>query len=173
MILSRMAAGAALLLAAALGVPAAASAATQSPIPWQPYTTAPWTDAPGAVCSFGVTTSIVYQAEQYRTLESYSNGNPELQEFRGPLYIRYTNQSTGDSVVRNLSGYAWFYYGSDGSLSAFIASHIAVTVHVGNVGWPAGEWDISGQSEVTISSTGSINVQLIHATAENLCQTLS
>jgi hypothetical protein len=68
---------------------------------------------------------------------------------------------------------AWFYYGTDGSLDAFIASHIAVTVHVGNVGWPAGEWDISGQSEVTISAAGAINVKLIHATAENLCQTLS
>ncbi len=171
--LRRTAAGAALLLAAALGVPAAASAATESPIPWQPYTTAPWTDAPGAVCSFGVATTIVYQNEQYRTLQSYPNGNPELQEFRGPLYIRYTNQSTGDSVVRNLSGYAWFHYGTDGSIDALIASHIGVTVHVGNVGWPAGEWDISGQSEITVSSTGSINVQLIHATAENLCQALS
>jgi hypothetical protein len=32
---------------------------------------------------------------------------------------------------------------------------------------------ISGRSEVTVSSSGTIGVRLIDATAENLCQTLS
>jgi hypothetical protein len=180
---SRMAAGAALVLAAALGAPATASAATASAatasaatasaVPWQPYRTAPWTDAPGAVCSFGVTAAIVADQEQYRTLSSYPDGDPRLQEFRGPLVIQYTNTSTGASVVRNLSGYAWFRYGSDGSIRAFIASHIGLTVDVGNAGFPAGEWVLSGQSVVSVSSTGAISARLIHATAENLCQTLS
>lgn len=165
--------GAAALLVAALGVPAAASAASDSEVAWQPYRTAPWTDAPGAVCTFGVATTIVTDQEQYRTLASYPNGSPRLQEFRGPLVIRYTNQATGESVVRDLSGYAWFHYGSDGSIDAFIASHIGVTVHVGNSGYPAGEWVITGRSEVTVSSAGAIDVRLINATAENLCQTLS
>jgi hypothetical protein len=168
-----MVASAAVLLVTALGVPTAASAATASTVPWQPYRTAPWTDAPGAVCSFGVAATIVYDQEQYRTLARYPNGDPRLQEFRGPLFIRYTNTSTGDSVVRDLSGYAWFHYGLDSGLDAFIASHIGVTVHVGNTGFPAGEWIMSGRSEVTVSGTGTINVQLIHATAENLCLTLS
>lgn len=75
--------------------------------------------------------------------------------------------------MRDLSGYGWFHYGLNGGLDAFIASHIGLTVHVGNAGFPAGEWVISGQSEVTVSSTGTIYVHLIHATAENLCQTLS
>lgn len=171
--LSRMATGAALALVTAFAVPAAASAATASPIPWQPYRTAPWTDAPGAVCSFGVATTIVRDQEEERVLASYPDGSTELQEFRGPLYIRYTNTSTGASVVRNLSGYGWFHYGTDGGIEAFIASHIGVTVDVGNSGWPAGEWVISGKSVVTVSAAGAINVSLIHATAENLCQTLS
>lgn len=162
------------LLVTTLGVPATASAAaSDSPAAWQPYRTAPWTDAPGAVCPFGVAATIVTDQEQYRTLATYPNGDPRLQEFRGPLVIRYTNQATGDSVVRDLSGYGWFHYGSDGSIDAFIASHIGVTVHVGNSGFPAGEWVITGRSEVTVSSAGAIDVRLIHATAENLCQTLA
>jgi hypothetical protein len=161
------------LLVGALGAPAVASAATNSEVAWQPYRTAPWTDAPGAVCTFGVAATIVTDQEQYRTLASYPNGNPRLQEFRGPLAIRYTNQSNGDSVVRDLSGYAWFHFGSDGSIDAFIASHIGVTIHVGNSGFPAGEWVITGRSEVTVSSAGAISVRLIDATAENLCQTLA
>lgn len=171
--LSRMISGAAVLLAAGLAVPATASAATTGGIPWQPYRTAPWTDAPGTVCSFGVSTTIVKDQEQERILASYPDGDPKLQEFRGPLVIRYTNAGTGTSVARNLSGYGWFHYGTDGSIDAFIASHIGVTVHVGNAGWPAGEWVISGQSVVTVSSSGAINVRLIHASTEDLCQTLS
>jgi hypothetical protein len=172
-----MATGAALVLAtlggSATASAAAASAATGSNAGWQTYRTAPWTDAPGAVCSFGVAATPVVDQEQDRTLASYPNGSPRLQEFRGPLFVQYTNMSTGASVVRDLSGYGWFHYGSDGSIDAFIASHIGVTVGVGNAGFPAGEWVISGRSEVTVSSSGTIGVQLIDATAENLCQTLS
>lgn len=169
----RVAVGAAVLVLAALGVPTVASAATASSVPWQPYRTAPWTDAPGAVCSFGVAATIVDDQEQFRTLASYPDGSPRLQEFRGPLFIRYTNTSTGDSVVRDLSGYAWFHYGADGGIDALIASHIGLRVPVGNTGFPAGEWVISGRSEVTVSSTGTINVRLVHATTEDLCSTLS
>jgi hypothetical protein len=172
-----MATGAALVLAA-LGGPAIAGAATASAATgtsggWQTYRTAPWTDAPGAVCSFGVAATPVVDQEQDRTLATYPNGDPQLQEFRGPLFVRYTNMSTGASVVRDLSGYGWFHYGSDGSIDALIASHIGLTVDVGNAGFPAGEWVISGRSEVTVSSSGTIGVRLIDATAENLCQTLS
>ena len=171
--LRHLAAAPCVVLAATLSVPAAASAANASPVPWQPYRTSPWTDAPGSVCTFGVATTIVTDQEQYRTLASYPDGSPKVQEFRGPLAVRYTNTSTNESVVRDLSGYAWFRYGADGGTGAFIASHIGLTVPVGNAGFPPGEWVITGQSVVTIASSGTINVQLLHATAENLCRTLS
>jgi hypothetical protein len=158
------------VLAALLSVPAAANA---SPVPWQPYRTVPWTDAPGSVCTFGVVTTIVADQEQSRTLASYPDGSPKLQEFRGPLVVRYTNTSTNESVVRDLSGYGWFRYGADGGTSVFVASHIGLTVPVGNAGFPAGEWVITGQSEVSVGSSGTIDVHLLHATAENLCRTLS
>lgn len=153
--------------------PSAGSAAIASSIPWEPYVTQPWNDAPGAVCTFGVAATIVRQREQYRTLSSYPNGSPQLQEFRGPLFVRYTNTSTGESVVRNLSGYAWFYYPAGGGLDALVASHIDVTVPVGNNGFPAGEWIISGRSLVIVDSAGAINIVPIHATTENICSTLS
>jgi hypothetical protein len=164
---------AALIAAAAFGLPSAQAATVTSPGGWLPYRTAPWTDAPGSVCVFGVTAAIVEDQEQVRTLATYPDGSPQLQEFRGPLVIRYTNTSSGAWVVRDLSGYAWFHYDTGGGLEALVASHIAVTVHVGNTRFPAGEWVISGRSEVTVDSAGAISVRLIHATAENLCTTLS
>lgn len=173
--LRSMTAGAAVALATALAVPAAASASTDSGAGWQPTSTSPWTDAPGAVCTFGVATTIVSQDEQFRTLASYPNGNPRLQEFRGPLFIQYTNTSTGASVVRDLSGIGWWHYGSDGSIAVFVPNgqHLGATVHVGNVGAAPGEWVINGPAKVTVSATGSINIELLNGTDENLCQTLS
>lgn len=55
----------------------------------------------------------------------------------------------------------------------FVTSHIDVTVPGGSTGYPAGEWVLTGQSVVSIDSSGTISVQLLHATAENLCSTLS
>jgi hypothetical protein len=192
-----IASGLAVIIAATCGVPLAASATTvtspprplpqtaqgqealaagsaaASTVPWKPYRTKPWHDAPGKVCAFGVNATIVRDREQYRTLSSYPNGSPRVQEFRGPLFVRYTNTSTGKSVVGNLSGYGWFYYPASGGFDAFAPSHIGYTVPVGNRGFPAGEWIFSGQSLLIVGSTGAINVVLIHATAENICRTLS
>lgn len=195
--LRSIAGGLAAIMAATLGVPAAASAATGSvprvsygpnpgheappagpaaaagSIPWKPYRTKPWQDAPGKVCAFGVNATPVRDHEQFRTLSRYPDGKPKVQEFRGPLFVRYTNTRTHRSVVGNLSGYGWFYYPAGGGLDAYVASHIGVTVPVGNQGFPAGEWIISGRSLVIVNSAGAISVVRIHATTENICRALS
>ncbi|HEY2578094.1 MAG TPA: hypothetical protein VGI74_17465 [Streptosporangiaceae bacterium] len=153
--------------------PAAGSDAAASKVPWKRYRTKPWHDAPGKVCAFGVNATIVREREQFRTLSSYPDGRPRLQEFRGPLFVRYTNASTGKSVVGNLSGYGWFYYPVGGGSDAFAPSHIGVTVPAGNRGFPAGEWIVSGRSLLIVGSTGAISIVLIHATTQNICRTLS
>jgi hypothetical protein len=155
------------------GLPAAGSDAAAGKIPWKRYVTKGWQDAPGQVCSFGVNVTIVRQHEQYRTTSSYPNGKPRVQEFRGPLFARYTNASTGKSLVGNLSGYGWFYYEPNGSIAIYVPSHIGLTVHVGNKGFPAGEWIFSGRGMVFVSSTGDIRVVPFHARLENVCSMLS
>jgi hypothetical protein len=154
-------------------VPAAGRAAAASPIPWKPFRTKPWHDAPGKVCAFGVNATIAGDREQYRTLSRYPDGKPKVQEFRGPLFVRYTNTTTHKSVMGNLSGYGWFYYTAGGGSDAYVASHIGLTIPVGNKGFPAGEWIISGQSLVIVNSAGTINIVLGRATTENICTVLS
>jgi hypothetical protein len=167
----RYLAAAAVTALAAVALPGTASAAG---IPWQTYRTTPWTDAPGAVCAFGVTTAIVKDQEQYRNLRTYPNGDPKLQEYRGPLIVRYTNTSTGKSAVADLSGYGWFHYLPDGALDIGIPSHFDATVKVGNVGQPPGEWILTGRSEVTVTASGAIGIRLSrHATERNMCDELS
>ena len=155
------------------GAPAAGRDAAASKIPWQRYVSQPWQDAPGKVCTFGVDVTIVRQREQYRTLSSYPNGKPRLQEFRGPLFVRYTNTSSGKSVVGNLSGYGWFYYQADGGTVIYVPSHLGLTVPVGNKGFPAGEWIFAGHGLVFVSSSGDIHVLRFHAHLENICSMLS
>jgi len=159
------------LTAAAFAV--APATAFAQPIPWQTFRTSPWTDQPGQVCAFGVAATIVKDGEQVRTLESYPDGSPEVQEFRGPLYVRYTNQSSGKSLVGDLSGFGTFTYEPDGATDADIQQHIGLTVDVGNIGWPAGEWIISGKANVTLSPAGQVSIQLDHAKADDICADLS
>ena len=160
------------LAATVLAVPTGAGAASH-PVPWHRYRTAPWHDAPGKVCTFGLSGTPVKDREQTRILARYPNGKPKVQEFRGPLYARYTNMRTGKSVTRNLSGYGWFFYGTSGGVRFFVASHVGLTVDVGNKGYPAGEWVITGQAWVRINSAGDTRIHPLHASAENLCRTLS
>ena len=151
--------------------PAAVAASDRSP--WKPYRSAPFVDAPGAVCSFGVTGTPVRDKEQVRTLKSFPNGDPEVQEFRGPLYYRYTNDSTGRSVVRNLSGIGYFDYQADGGVDALFLSHGGLTIPIGNKGFRAGEWVFSGQLGITISAAGNIAITIYHGHAEDMCHTLA
>lgn len=163
----------AVLTLTAAAFAAAPATAFAEPIPWQTYRTSPWTDQPGQVCTFGVAATIVKDREQVRTLQYYPDGSPEVQEFRGALYVRYTNQSSGKSVVGDLSGYGWFTYETDGAIDAYIQQHIGLTVDVGNIGWPAGEWIISGKANVTVSPTGQVSIKLDHAKADDVCADLS
>jgi hypothetical protein len=153
--------------------PAWAGHAAASKVPWKRYVTKPWQDAPGKVCSFGVNVTIVRQHEQYRTTSSYPDGRPRVQQFRGPLFARYTNASTGKSLVGNLSGYGWFYYTAGGGTDIYVPSHLGLTVPVGNKGFPAGEWIFSGRGIVYVSNSGQINVVRFHATLQNVCRALS
>jgi hypothetical protein len=157
---------------ALFAAPAATAAPSDLP-PWQPYRSSPFTDAPGDPCPFGVSAVPVRDEEQFRTLASYPNGDPKVQEFRGPLYYRYTNQSTGKSVVRDLSGYAFFRYGQDGTFDGLFLNNGGITVHQGNHGYPAGEWVFHGQFLVTDDGSGSRHIDTFHASAENLCHTLA
>jgi hypothetical protein len=153
---------------------AAASPASAAPAPpWQTYRTAPFSYAAGTVCSFGLSGTPVKDGEQYRTLESYPDGTAELNEYRGPLYVRFTNESTGQTVVRNLSGYGYFRFGDGtGSVRALFLNNGGISVKVGNQGFPSGYWIEHGRVLVTDNGQGSRVIHVEHATLENLCRTL-
>jgi hypothetical protein len=157
--------------AAVFAAPATAAAASSRP-DWQPFRSSITHTAPGDPCSFGITSTPVLDGEEFRVLATHPDGSPALEQFRGPLIVRYTNDDTGTSVVRDLSGRAWFHFGSDGSFTGLFLDNGGVTVHAGNRGFPVGEWVFHGPFRVTDNGPGTREVHLFHATAENLCETL-
>ncbi len=167
---------AAIATLAGVGFPVAAHASTtaaSSSSGWQRYYAQPIHDDAGSVCAFAVQGDVVYDKEYYRTLSSYPDGSPKLQEFRGPLYFRYTNESTGKSVVRNLTGRAWFEYRPDGGLVVPWVGHGGITVHVGNQGYPAGEWVLNGGFTLIVKADHNRTIDQYWGTRENLCHTLA
>lgn len=168
-----------ILIAAVAGVAglgaltAVAPAAQAAQPPWQPYRSAPFEDPAGDPCPFAVQATPVRDGEQYRTLSTYPDGTPKDQEFRGPLWFRYTNETTGRSVVRDLSGYAVFHYGQDGSLQADFFRHGGVTVHPGNVSYPAGEWVFNAPFYLDVDPNGNRTIVQPRPARENLCRTLA
>ena len=154
--------------------PVSASPAAGQLPPWQTYRSASFGYAAGAVCSFALSGVPVTDEEQFRTLKSYPDGTAELNEYRGPLHVRFTNESTGRSVVRNLSGYGYFRFGDHtAAVDALFLSNGGISVDAGNQGYPAGYYIEHGQVLVTDNGQGSRVIHVVHATLENLCRTLS
>jgi hypothetical protein len=164
-----------IMITAALLATAATSAGatTHRPAPiWKPYRTQPFLEH--GVCSFDVKGVAVYDKEEVATLATFPDGSPEREEYRGPLYIRYTNVSTGKSIVRDQSGKAWVDIRSDKTqVWRVYDGHVGVGVKQGTVGFPAGEWLLHGDFRLTFNPTGTVKFDLIHATAVNLCHTLA
>jgi hypothetical protein len=155
-----------------LAIAPAASAAGGTDHPqWKPYRAKPFTNTD--TCSFTVQGDIVEDEEETRVDATYADGSPKVQEFRGPLVIRFTNASTGASVVRDVSGYGRLRVRQDGSSSWFFDGGASVGVRAGNRTTPPGSYILRGTFALEIASDGTRTIRRIHATQENLCTTLA
>ncbi len=153
-----------------------ASAATPGetkPTAWTPYRSQPFQLAAGTRCSFGLNGDILRDREEIRTLSTYPGGSPELQQIRGPLIVRYTNTSSGESVRRNLTGRATVRYGTDGSFTITLASgHFAAGLAATDPGGP-GFFVLSGHGHsLAVAADGSRVLSLGTGRVENICDTL-
>lgn len=148
-----------------LGAPAASAG------DWQPYRTQPfvYTDT----CPFPIRGDAVTDEEETRVDSTLPDGSPRVQEFRGPLVMRFTNTSTGVSAVRDLSGYGRIHYFTDGGSAGYFDPNVGFRIPIGNRGYPAGYYVLHGKVRATIAADGTRELgNLNHATIEDLCKTL-
>jgi hypothetical protein len=168
--------GAAALAAAGLtaGLAIASTPSGGSPAgPWQDFRSQPFTQAAGEVCPFALHGDILKDKEQVRNLLTYPGGSPQEQQFRGPLVIKFTNQSNGKSVVRDLDGTGWWFYGKDGSIYGHGFQHMSIGIHKVNTSPAPGEYYLSGEFDFAINADKTRDFTLEHGSAENLCLTLA
>ena len=150
--------------------PALASAAS----PWMPFRAADFDLPAGSRCAFPLSGRVLEDRERIRTLGTFPDGSPSRQRVKGPLVVRYINDDSGASVVRNLTGDAFIDTHSDGS-SRFTLKHghLAVGLGAGDPGGPA-FLVLSGHGfTVDFAADGRRTVTPGRGSVENICQTLA
>jgi hypothetical protein len=158
----------ALALAGAAGTSAASGGSYG---PWEPTYQGPITAPAGIVCPFTVTAEPV--REDLRVRYHYdSTGDVDGYEATGQLIARITNEETGASVVRNLSGPGTVTFNPDGSYDAIVSGDFLVFFLGGDT--PSHELLLlSGHTVLHGAPTGEKTLASNSGQVENLCETLA
>jgi hypothetical protein len=125
------------------------------------------------VCPFTMRGDIVQDEEEVRTDATFPDGSPRVQEFRGPLVIRFTNTGNGRSAARDVSGYGRLHNFEKGGSVWYIDGGASVRVFIGNKAYPAGWYIVHGRFWITITADNTRNFPHLHAAVEDLCKTLA
>jgi hypothetical protein len=139
--------------------------------PWQPATQGPLHYEAGSVCPFAVSATFPTQDLRFRYLLD-SSGNVTEVEFIGPLIAEVTNDETGKTVQRNISGRALLIFNPDGSATYLNEGHLGIAFHAGDT--PSKELDvISGHFVMNVTPEGHYQLVELNGTSENVCETLA
>ena len=151
-------------------VPAVASAASA----WMPFRAADFDLPAGSRCPFPLSGRVLEDRERIRTLATFPDGSPSLQRVKGPLVVRYINQDSGASLVRDLTGDAFIDTHADGSFVFTLKhGHLAVGLGAGDPGGPA-FLVLSGRGfTVDFAADGRRTVTPGRGSIEDICQTLA
>lgn len=151
------------------------AAHADSPHPWRPYAgSGGWTLPAGAACEFQLTATTLEDKERYRVVETWPDGSTKREEWTGQLVMEFTNDESGESVRRNLTGRGDFVYGQDGSWSLVNAGgHFAAVLYDGDDPGP-GVYVVSGKGfVVSADADGTRTLEPGDGLLENVCETLT
>jgi len=140
---------------------------------WEPTSTPPFVIPAGQVCPFEVKGDIVADHERMRTLATFPDGSPQVQDFDGVLVIRYTNTANHRTIVRDATGTVRLYLQADGTKIWQFHGHNALPVKASNTGFPGGDYIIRGDFVVIDHPDHVRDIPVQLGTMENLCQTLA
>jgi hypothetical protein len=144
--------------------------------PWTPYHQEDaLVLAARSTCAFDVQETVVEDREFFKTTETYPDGSPKEQVFRGDLVMRYTNVTTGASVVHDLGGTGVFAYNPDGSPASLTSRHgpFGTTLPAGSTPY-TGIYVVAGKgTSVTFNADGTRTLTLgKHGSSTNVCAEL-
>jgi hypothetical protein len=162
-----------LLLAAAMVAVTAVPAAASDRGGWEPTSTPPFVIPAGQICTFEVKGDIVRDNEFMRTLATYPDGSPKVQDFKGLLVIRYTNTSNHKTIVRDATGTMRLIFLADGTRIFQLHGNNAVPIKLTNVGFPGGDYIVHGDFVMIVHPDGNRELPVRLGRMENICQTLA
>jgi hypothetical protein len=137
---------------------------------WQSTYQGAITAPAGTVCSFSVTAEPV--REDLRLRYHYdAAGNVDGYQVTGQLIARITNNETGASVVRNLSGPGTVTFNPDGSYDAVVSGDFLV-FFLARDNPPNELLLLSGRTVLHGAPTGEKTLVSHSGQVENLCDTL-
>ncbi|MQA27089.1 MAG: hypothetical protein GEU94_16860 [Micromonosporaceae bacterium] len=161
--------GAALMVAAVPSAAASAEAGGNSG--WTPFQTPSFTVPAGVACSFELHGEVVYDHEYTRVVETFPDGSPKVQEFRGALGVLFTNVDTGESARRDGSGTLRATRDGDGGTEFVFHGNGIAGVQAGSPS--PGVYVLSGHNVLVEHPDGSREFTVVQGTLENMCQTLA
>jgi hypothetical protein len=139
--------------------------------PWEPTFQGAITAPAGAVCPFQVTASPVREDLRVQYHRDAA-GNVDGYRATGQLIARITNDATGKSVVRNLSGPGTVVFNPDGSYDAVVSGGFLIFFLRGDN--PASELLLlPGHTELHGNPDGTKTLVSTTGQTENLCETLA
>jgi hypothetical protein len=160
-----------IVVAVAIAPAASTAAADGSYGPWEPASQGPITAPAGVVCSFTVTAAPVLQ--NFRVRYHYdAAGNVDGYQATGQLIARITNDETGTSVVRNLSGPGTVTLYPDGSYDASAGGNFLIFFLAEDN--PSHELLLLSGQTLLHGDAGGVKTLVSHeGQVENLCDTLA
>lgn len=149
----------------------AGEAASVVPPGWQRSPQESFTIPAGGLCAFTLQADVVEDEVVTKILQTWPDGSPRRQAYKGALVYKFTNVESGVAVTRNLSGDALVQWGQDGSAQWDYAGPVAVAFF----GSPLaqGMWVLDGVFVVDYSASGVQTLPVHVGREENLCTTLA
>ena len=140
---------------------------------WRPTHTDPFEFAAGALCPFGLKGDILYDHEFTRVTATFPDGSPKIEEFTGPLGIRFTNEATGKSVDRDITGFTRLLHSPDGAREFDMWGNNVAPVYPGtDKTFPVGDYVTHGYFVFVVHADKSREYIVRHGTSEDICKTL-
>lgn len=153
--------------------PAATSVSVAHDAGWEPVPSEPWELEAGERCDFPVSGEPIVDEVVRRVLETHPDGTPKRAVYKGDLVVQVTHGETGDSHDADVSGTAVVDYGTDGAQSWSVVGPVLVGVGEGGGNLPRGLYVVDGVYTMSISPDGHKDVDLTHATYDDLCDSVS
>jgi hypothetical protein len=164
----------ALVAIAALTVPTAASASTNTGGDgWVRVPAGPFDRPAGVLCDFPIHVEPIVDEVVMKVLETYPDGTSKAEAYKGALIDRVTNTATGASTDVDASGSAIIAYQPGGTFAMnstwYVIGPVLVGFRDGTGNLPRGLYRINGVYTIAFSDTGFKTVNMLIGSEHNVC----